>query len=443
MRRSVMSKGAAALAASAALGLAVAPAFGAPPDYRPIAQAKATAASILVAGDGTDTDAYTSRINSDHTTTDTGSNRPLITALGGQDVLSVGTLAQDATTAIRNGGGTSAACAGLAGDGATLVSAGDGDCLRGGDNLSLDAGSLDFSGLRVIQSGLFQGIDSNIQNALQQYQDQITQALSSGLTQVVNALGNPALHLDLGAVQSRCTADTHTATGTSSLANVGAWVRIPTVGRVDLVKLPVNPAPNTHVVTNLSGVVNAIEKPLKAQLDTTLPNALDNIPGLDTALQPVLKQLGAGMGQVASALEQNLLDQLSSQLKPLQDNILDATLNKQQHGRDSITVTALDLAVLPVAKQFIGTDLVHLTVGTSSCGPNRGVSASTATATAPPASAKPKPRAPEHIPTAVDAGYADPSDAASPITPVRAGLLGLLALGAAGSGLLTYRRVRR
>ena len=439
MRRSVMSKGAALLAATTALGLAAAPAFAAPPDYSAIAQATGTAVSVTLAGSGTDSDAYTSRIDYTGTRDNTGSNRPLLTALGGQDFLSAGTLAQDATTAVRNGVGTSAACAGLAGDGATLVSAGDGNCLRGGETLSLGVGSLDFSKLTVVQSGLFQGVDSQIETALAPYQKQLTQALSDGLTQVVDALGDPALHLDLGAVQSHCTADGRTVSGASNLANVGAWVNIPTVGRVDLVKLPVNPAPNTHVVTDLSGVVDALAKPLKQNLGSTLPNALDSIPGLGAALKPVLAQLRVGLDQVTRTLEQNVLDQLSSQLAPLQDNLLDITLNKQQRGAGSIEVTALDLAVLPVARQFVDGDALHLTVGTSSCGPNRAVSARPTT----PQTAKPAARAPEHVPTVVTAGYADASDADSPMTAGRAALFGLLVLVAGGSGLTAYRRARR
>lgn len=442
MRRSVMSTGAAALAATAVLALAGAPALAAAPDNSPIAQATGTAASVTVAGAGTDSGSYTSLINSlgEHTTS--GNNTPLITALGGQDLLTVGTLAQDATTSASGGKGSSAACAGLAGDGATLVSAGDGDCLSGGDNLSLDAGSLDLSSLRVLQSGLFQGIDDDIQGALQQYQNQLTQALSDGLTQALDAMGDPALHLDLGAVQSHCTADTNTASGDSSLANAGAWVQVPTVGRVDLVKLPVHPGPNTHVVTDLSGVVDAITTPLSAELGNTLPAALDNIPGLN-ALNALLAPLSSSLDQVTPMLEKNILDQLSTQLQPLQDNVLDATLNKQQRGNRSITVTALDLSVLPAARQFIGSDFAHLTVGTSSCGPNRGVSARTAT-TPPTSSAhKPPARAPENVPTVVKAGYAEVSDASSPLTAGRAAVLGALVLAAGGAGALTYRRARR
>lgn len=443
MRRSVMSRGIVLLAATAALGVATAPAFAAAPDYSPVAQASATAASVKVAGSGTNTGSYVVR-NDGSTQTAAGSNRPLITALGGQSFLSAGTLAQDATTSVEDGKGRSAACSGLAGDGATLVSVGDGDCLRGGDTLSLDVASLDLSNLKIIQSDLFQGIDTKIQSALGPYQSQLTNALSGALTQAVNALGDPALHLDLGAVQSRCTATTTSATGSSDLAGVGAWIQIPGVGRVDLMKLPVDPGPNTHVVTNLSGVVDAIVKPLQANLTDTLPNGLAALPGgLNTALQPVLQQLGMGFDSLRTALEQNVLDTLSSQLKPLQDNLLDITLNKQVRGDHSISVTALDLSVLPAARQFVGSDLAHLTVGTSTCGPNRGVSARTATATAPPAAPKPPARAPEHVPTVVESGYADAADATSPLTPGRAGLLGLVALAAAGGGLVAYRRARR
>jgi len=436
-----MSKGAAVLAAATALAVTAAPAFAAAPDYSPLAQGSGTAVSVSLAGSGTDSGTYTSMIDSYGKQSTSGNNRPLITALGGQSFLSAGTLAQDATTAVRNRVGTSAACAGLAGDGATLVSAGDGNCLSGGETLNLGVGSLDFSKLRVLQSDLFQGIDTRIQDALGSYQNQLTNAVSDGLTKVLDTLGDPGLHLDLGAVQSRCTANGRTLTGTSDLADVAAWVQIPGVGRVDLLKLPVDPAPNTHVVTDLSGVVDAITTPLKANLTETLPDGLANLPGgLGAVLQPVLQQLGMGFDQLRSALEQNVLDTLSSQLAPLEDNLLDATLNKQVRSNGSISVTALDLSVLPVARQFVDGDAVHLSIGTSTCGPNRAVSAQ---ATTTPQTRKPPARAPEHIPTVVTAGYADASDASSPMTPGRAALFGLLTLAAGAAGLLTYRRARR
>jgi hypothetical protein len=154
----------------------------------------------------------------------------------------------------------------------------------------------------------------------------------------------------------------------------------------------------------------------------------------------VLDQLGLGLDQLTSTLEKNVLDQLSSQLAPLEDNLLDATLNKQVRRNGSISVTALDLAVLPVARQFVDGDAVHLSIGTSTCGPNRAVSAKTTTTQQ---TRKPPARAPEHIPTVVTAGYADASDASSPMTPGRAVLFGLLALAAGAAGLLTYRRARR
>lgn len=414
MRTTLIARGAAVAAAAAMVALSATPASAAT-----VSQASATALSLELAGTGA-TDSGTYAVTNDGSTESAkGTNEPLITALGGQDAIQAGTLAQDA---VANSNATSAACSGLAGDGATLVAAGSGDCLSGGDNISLDAGSLDFSEVELVSSGLFQGVDQQLITALKDAglsQTEVTDPLSAALKQVLAALGDPGLHLDLGAVQSSCTADKDKASGDSSLANSRAYVTIPTVGDVTLVDLPVDPDVNQKVVTDLTGVTDTILDALRTQFTNALQGAL-------TPANEALNQLQAQVLDTA-------LGQIESQLAPLEDNVLDITLNAQNTSPGAITVTALDVKVLPAAKAFVGSSLAHLTIGTSSCGPN-----SPATKTVvnnPPKAGNP----PASVPTVVTAGMESYDDGSAG----RIALVTLLLLAAAGAGVATYVRMLR
>lgn len=418
MRPSMIVRGAALVAAASVATLAAAPALAADP----VAQASASAVTLDVAGQNGYSGTF-SATNDGSKQTTSGNDKPLITALGGQSLLSVGTLAQDATTSVdASGRGSSAACAGLAGQGASLVAAGSGNCLTGGNALQLEAGTLDLSKLQIVQGTVLNGLDQQLQSALQPVLGTLLPALSQALAQGAKALGNPGIFLDLGAVQSNCTATPAGVSGDSSLANAAAYVQIPGGQRIDLVKLPVHPAPNTDVVTKLgSGVVGAITSALKTDLASTLGGQLG-------ALGVVVDQ---------TAVLNNILDQLGEQLKPIDNDLLKATLNKQTKSDGAITVTALDLSVLPAAQQFVHSDLLHLTVGTSTCGPNGRV-------VTPAAAAVPKSdthHSSNPVPTTVPAGVADAyplSDHA--LTAGRVALLALVGLGATGAGLVGYRR---
>lgn len=431
MRSSTLVKGAALVAAAALIGLSAAPAQAA----QHVSQASATAVSVTVAGQGTNSGTYTATNDGSGQST-SGNNRPLIRALGGQSAISAGTLAQDAVATVDGTTGSSVACSGLAGQGATVVAAGDGTCLSGGDTLSLGAGSLDFSKLQVLTSPLFEGLDTQLQTALKPFQDQLTSALSSTLRQVVDALGDPALHLDAGAIQSYCSATGSKANGDSQLAGAGAYVDFPApIGRVDLLTLPVDPGPNTHVVTNLKAVATAVENAVSDQLDNGLGGALQNAP--------------LPLGQIEDAINNQVLDQLSKQLAPLEQNLLDITLNEQTRGTGSISVTALDLKVAPAARQFVGSDLVHLTVGTSTCGPNGRVIPAVVKKTPTKTPAKTPVKTPHHVPTVVTAGLANgTTDALSDAqgehgSAGRTALVALLVLGSAGVGISVFRRALR
>ncbi len=87
-----------------------------------------------------------------------------------------------------------------------------------------------------------------------------------------------------------------------------------------------------------------------------------------------LKQLTA---QVRSQIVTQVHTQLESQLAPLEQNLLDITLNQQVHPTpDSIKVRALDVQVLPAAKaQLDGNSLVNLQVGNAACAPVARVAA--------------------------------------------------------------------
>ncbi|MFD4327328.1 hypothetical protein ACFWQC_21990 [Nocardioides sp. NPDC058538] len=410
MRTTLIARGAAVAAAAAMVALSAAPASAAT-----VSQASATALSLEVAGTGTDSGTYTVT-NDGSTESAEGTNEPIITALGGQDAIQAGTLAQDA---VAKSNATSAACSGLAGDGATLIAAGSGDCLSGGDNIKLDAASLDFSKLRVIQSDLFQGMDAEVQDALKPFQTQITGALDQLLAPVVDGLDGAGLYVDLGAVQSHCTANDDTARGDSTIASSSVYVVLPGGKRETVVDLPVDPAVNQKVVTDLSGVVDVVIKGLRTQLAN----------GLGGALQPIDPVVVELQKQVLNTL----LTSIEGQLAPLEDNLLDITLNAQKTSPGAITVTALDAKILPAAEPFVGGPLTHLTIGTSSCGPNSP--APKTVVNNPPKADNP----PASVPTVVTAGMESYDDGSAG----RIALVTLLLLAAAGAGVATYVRMLR
>ncbi|MBC7278440.1 hypothetical protein [Nocardioides sp.] len=382
-----------------------------------MSQASATALSLELANAGA-TDSGTYAVTNDGSTESSeGTNKPVINLLAGQEAIHAGTLAQDAV-AKRNA--TSAACSGLAGDGATLVAAGSGNCLSGGDNIKLDAASLDFSELEVIQSDLFQGMDAEVQKALKPFQTEITGALDQLLAPVVDGLDGSGLYVDLGAVQSHCTASDDTARGDSTIANSSVYVVLPGGKRETIVDLPVDPSVNQKVVTDLSGVVDVVIKGLRTQLAN----------GLGGALQPIDPVVVELQKQVLNTL----LTSIEGQLAPLEENVLDITLNAQDTSPGAITVTALDAKVLPAAEAVVGGSVAHLTIGTSSCGPN-SPAPKTVVNNPPPKAANP----PATVPTVVTAGMESYDDGSAG----RTALVALLLLAAAGAGTATYLRMLR
>jgi hypothetical protein len=411
----------AVLAAASLTLLATGPAFAADP----VARASATALEIGVAGQGTDTGGYTASNDGSGETT-SGNNAPALPVLAGQRMTNLGTLAQDAATRVTGQDGSSAACAGVAGEGATLAQVGDGtSCLTGGQTLTVDAAHADFSDVRVLPADITQGLDSTISGI-------VAGAVGPAVDQVLGALGDPTLGIDLGAVQATCAGDPTSAQGSATIADAAAYLSAPApIGRVVLVSLPVHPAPNTHVLTDLSAVAEAIQQ----GVDTQISDALGGQAG---TLGPLLDPLGLAFDTLVDQVQANVTDTLGPQLAPLEENVLDIVLNKQSRpARDAIDVTALDARVLPAARQFVDADLVSLTIGHVTCGPNGRVASA---APAVPAVDTPGPSTPEPdaaVPTAVKSGV-DSLDGHP--SPLALAALGGLVVAATGAGAWGFRR---
>lgn len=431
--------GAVGAAASVAM-LAAGPALAAAP--APVAQASANALSLSIGGQnplaGTPLSSTYSVQTDGSNETSTGNKNPALTVAGPLKLVGVGTAAQDAKTSVNTTStgfdGVSDACAGLAGPGASIAAVGNaGSCLTGGSALKLSPATLNLTGLdlnTLLTSGNTSLLDAiltptvvnQLQNLLSPVESQLSGALQTVLAQL--QLG---LDLKLGAVTAQCHAVPGTATGTSSLANAGLTVTLPSIGEVTLVNLPVNPAPNTHVLTNLDAVVKALETALQTELNSLLPQYLSSVTGLTNSL----------LTQVLNAVNTNLISVIAPQLKPLQDNLIDITLNKQSGiGTDHIDVTALDLQLLPAAQQFIGSSLVSLQIGHVTCGPNRHVDV------VPPVTPKAIPAHITHkVPHKVTSGLGSKPDQGSSQIATYSALAGMGAL-ATGAGILGYRRRR-
>ncbi|CAM3953836.1 hypothetical protein NOMA109596_17570 [Nocardioides marinus] len=379
----------------------------------PVAQASATGLRLTIASTPTDSGTYT--VTHDGTKeTASGSNEPAISALGGQSFIQAGTLSQDAGTVIRDKKGYSAACAGLAGDGATLVEVAEGGCLVPGQNLDLNAGTVDLTGIQILGDQFPQ----ELQDALQPVLDPLLGGLTTALQTVLDG-GGIALGLNLGAVQSYCTAQPGSADGDTDITD--ATLDASLGGQsINLVTLPTNPPPNTRVVTDLGVVVQSVLDALRTEFETAI----------DGALGPLTAVID-GAEVLAEALEQ-----VGEALAPLEENVLEITLNKQERpSSDSIQVTALDLHVLPAA-EAAGVELVGAQIGETACGPNSRVSVDD-----PDPTPTPSPT-PEPVPTSVPAGVESVSGTGGIGTGGNLALLLLVALSA-GAGVASYRRALR
>lgn len=338
--------------------------------------------------------------------------------------VNLGVLTQQATA----GNGSSAACAGTAGNGGGIVNIGDGSCITPGDTIEGSLADLRLDTLlgaleppeqlpEQLTDPLVDGLDQ-----LGLITDQLDDILDEAFGAVDGAVGPLGLTLSLDAVEGRCTVAGGSPSGSASIANA----RLVLSGggqEITAIDLPANPGPNTLVVTDLSAVVDDVVGAVETQLTN----------GLDGAAAP----LAGVVAQIRQPLVAAIRDNVQSQLAPLEDNVLRITLNEQTRPTaDSIRVTALHAEVLPAAAQFVDAPLLDLKIGDVGCGPAGVVSAE-----APPPAPE-RPAAGPRVPTAVSAGQAG-DDGGVGVGGYAALAVGAAAAGAAGWGSLRRRQALR
>ncbi|MCW2758654.1 MAG: hypothetical protein JWO46_2400 [Nocardioidaceae bacterium] len=342
------------------LALAASPAAAA----SEVAKGSANAVTVSLAGNAQGTGVFTASNDGTNQTT-SGTNTPPLTVLGGFPGAGAGTLNQDAGTAAPSGAGQATACAGLAGNGATLVQVGRSSCLQPKDTLALNAGSVDISKLDpskdIIDSAFNQAILGQLPAGTPASAAQpLTDALTAGFQAAFNGLGNPSLSLNLGVIQGRCTAQPGDANGSANLVGASLVATFPAasgLGSVPLLDFQTNPDPNTRITADLG----AVTAKALGSLGSSLTGTLNAIPGASAA-GVLLATLTDGSKVLTDGIST-----LTSQLGPL-DQVISGTLNKQSHpDGSSIDVTALDLNVLPAAAQALNTPLANLQVGHVTC----------------------------------------------------------------------------
>jgi hypothetical protein len=407
-----LARAGATFAAAALVGLGAGPALAA----GLVSQASANAIDVDVFGNQQGSGSFTATDDGSGEVT-AGKHEPTIGVLTGQHFVEAGTLGQDASAGVIGRRGHSAACAGLAGDGATFVGVGSGQCLAGGNNLQLTAGAIDLGQVQLVQSDLLQGVPQQFQGPVSQQLD--LSALSDVVNQVL-AQADSGLTLDANVLQAVCHAAPGSATGRADIAD--AAVNADLGGKpVGLVNLPVNPPPNTDVVVDLHKVLDAVLRGVRTDLTTTV----------DGQLAPLTNVTD----QVKQQVVDNGVAQVDHQLQPLSDNVLKIILNEQSRpAPGAIQVTALDLTVLPAAEQQVHQTVAHARIGTVTCGPEGRVAA--------PAQPAPTPQRHAKVPRAVPAGEATMPPGTGPDHAALAGagaLAGLLAVSGV-AGTAAYRR---
>jgi hypothetical protein len=395
-----------ALTGAATLALmAMAPAVAA----TTVAQSSASALTIAVAGNAQGSGTVTATHDGD-TESVQGETRPPVAVLANQGLVNLGVLAQEATAGVSDGAGTTAACAGVAGEGGSVAQIGDSRCLVPGQPIGLSIANLDLSRLVVFdEDSALAPLNAATDPVITEAVGPLTSELSAN---VAEQLGNGGIFGGtLGAVEARCTS-TASAGATGSTTIVDGAIRAEFGGEsVDLLDFPVHPAPNTRLVTDLDEVVNLFLTALRTDLDNTLDG---QAAPLAQALDPIQDEI------VDTAVAE-----IAPQLEPLEESVLAATLNKQDRPAvGAIEVTAIDLEVLPAARAELDASLVEADIARVSCGPNGRV----------PTTSQQLPE----VPTVIDSGA--PGNAGGGADPVL--VAGALVL-AGTAGLLGYRRLSR
>jgi len=403
----------ASVAGAVALGaIAATPAMAAPT----LSRAGANALTITVAGQENGTGNVTAT-NDGSGEQKTGDTEAPISDSGAQDFLSAGVLAQEATARAANGSGASAACAGLAGDGGSVVNLGGSECLQPTNQVTGSFGSFDPDMIPTEPpADLPVPIPTEDPTGLA---EQLEGALAGPLEALQAQFGEMGLVAGVKVIEGRCTATPGSAQGSARI--VDGTIVIQGGGQtIPLLDLPVNPPPNTHLVTDFGKVVDTIIAALKTNLNNSLNGAGAE---LNTVLDAVQQQV---VNQVAAQVEANLA--------PLEENVLDITLNKQvRPSAGAIRVNALDLQLLPVAREQLGSSLVSLQVGNVVCGP---AGRQAAAAPAPPST----PRIPTSVPAGLESLSGAPAPDDNPAAEIALGALAVLVAG--GAGLAGYRRAR-
>lgn len=225
---------------------------------------------------------------------------------------------------------------------------------------------------------------------------------------------------EIGAVTAECSAIPGEASGNGSVAgitlNIGAGV-LPGNG-VDI-NIPINTAPNSPLL------VGDTDAALGQIVDGLLDGLTDSIGNsLDGALSPLVLAISGLRTALIDSLLGIVEDTLLQALRPLLDQILTGTVNKQtSDGAGHIEVTALELNVLPLA------DLANLELARVECGFNSAFDPED-----PEEPVDPEDPDPE-VPTVIDAGSQQNALLAA------AGLLAALGLvGASGYSVIRLRR---
>lgn len=431
MNRRVLRFGA-IVGASAVSVLAVSPVFAA----APVSQATAQSLDLSLAGNAIISQIVTSSNDGTSETKNDASTLPsLADLLPDNSLIGVGVAPQEA---VSKKDGTSYACAGIAGTGGGIVTVGDSDCDLDGSPLTINLASLDLGNALIGDTSVLGGAINSIPG-IGPLLALITGGLNTVVTQISDAingtpLGEIAIGGSLSAIEASCQADPDAATGEARLVDSSGGsndtpigITLPSVGTLPLVNLPANPPPNTKLLTDLDLVTQALVDALTQELETVLGGQL----------APVVNGLGLGslLQTIQDAVIEQVVAALQPLLEPLEQYLLDVTLNKQvsSEGGRKIEVTAIDAQVLPAAQQFIGSSVIGGEIGKVTCGPNMRPTTDTPTdePTDEPTDGEPE------VPTVVDSGLAGNGDDTA--RNVLVAVAALMAL-AGSAGLIGYRR---
>jgi hypothetical protein len=404
-------------AAAGAVGLctiAVAPAFAA----APISQSGANAVTVAVAGNEQGTGNVTAT-NDGSGEKKTGETAPAI-PVPGQSFFSGGVAAQEATATADNGTGRSAACAGLAGDGGSVVNIGESKCLSPGDQITGSLASFDPG--ELIDTTVAP-LPSELSGPLAAALAPVTDAINDALSATQDQFGDMGLVSAVKVISGQCTAGPGTARGSANI--VDGSIRVSGGGQdITLLDLPVNPPPNTHLVTDLSKVLTTVISALRTNLSTAFDGQLSPVNA--ALLDPIQEQV-----------VDNVVTQVEANLGPLEENVLDITLNKQARPTsDSIRVNALDLQLVPAAQAQLDASLASVQIGNVVCGPSGRIAQTSAAVEAP--------QAQPAMPTAVSAGLATAPGQHAPGDDSHNGIVlaALAMMLAGGTALVAVRWLR-